>query len=417
MVIAGVASLILGLAGRHFAWSHTVPVVLFGAPLFLLLSLAVIFAFRRAEFMDAAEGMVRLDLILGLNNALTAALAGHGPWPDLPAGSDDLLRFDWRRVLTPIVICIGLVAAGMLIPLPADSSAGAKIPPPRSHEEIAAAIAELEKLGTARKEDLEQIRRQLEEITGQPPEDWYSHSSLEAADHLKAGLQEQLLGLARNLSHARASLGALDTGAQTMSAAEQERLAREYKAALQRLKSASPGLNEKLMSALSKVDPSNLKSLGKHELENMLTEMRSAEGACKNCSGRNGGGKQGGGDAQNELNDLLGDGGKPKYGNGGRNSEAGRGGIQRGPGVAPLPLSNSPTGLSTRNPEALSASDLSRARPGDLIGTADTEHQLDKSPVGTQSTGAISSSGDGGGAVWRDSLMPQEKAVLQRYFR
>jgi len=172
------------------------------------------------------------------------------------------------------------------------------------------------------------------------------------------------------------------------------------------------------MSALSKVDPSNLQSLNKSDLESMLKGMKSAEGACKNCSGEKAGGKSGsGGDAQNELNDLLGDGGKPRTGNGPGDEGPGRGGIQRGPGVAALPLSELPTDLATQNPESVKAGDLSRTRPGDVIGTADTEHRLDRSPVGPQASGTAAANGRGGDAVWRDTLMPQEKAVLQRYFK
>jgi hypothetical protein len=84
--------------------------------------------------------------------------------------------------------------------------------------------------------------------------------------------------------------------------------------------------------------------------------------------------------------------------------------------VAPLPLSSQPTDLNTSKPESLEANDLKLARPGDAIGTADTEHQLDKTPAGPRNAGTINAAGRGGDSVWRDSLLPGEKAVLQKYF-
>jgi len=96
-------------------------------------------------------------------------------------------------------------------------------------------------------------------------------------------------------------------------------------------------------------------SLSKSDLESLLEGMKTAEGACKNCSGGNAGGKRGpAGEAQSELNDLLGNGTEKRTGSAG-DAKPGRGGIQRGPGVAPLPLSDSPTDLATRKPESLEA--------------------------------------------------------------
>jgi hypothetical protein len=85
--------------------------------------------------------------------------------------------------------------------------------------------------------------------------------------------------------------------------------------------------------------------------------------------------------------------------------------------VAPLPLASDPANLHTNKPESLTSEDLKRTRPGDAIGTADTEHQLDKTPVGPQSAGSVNGQGRGGDSVWRDSLLPAEKAVLQKYFK
>jgi hypothetical protein len=358
--------------------------------------------------------LTRLDRVLGLNNALTTALAGRGSWPDLEEGAGSGLKLNPGRILLPVLISSALIAAGLLIPVRAVSSL-ADIPSPRSHEEIAATIAQLEQSDAVRKEDLEQLKKELGELKTQSPADWYRHSSLEAADHLQEGMEEQLRSLAENLEKAGSALNNLESAGESLSPQEQQRLAQEFKSAVQGLKDSPLGLNEKLMSALSKVDPSALKSLGRKDLEKMMEAMKKAAGTCKQCAGNCA--RPGAGGAQSELEKLLGDGNGKGEGEGDDpDGKLGGGSPTRGPGVAPLPLSNRPSDLKTNNPESLQSEDMTRARPGDAIGTADAAHDPDKSPLGPQEAGSIRATGRGGDSVWRESLLPQEKAVLQKYF-
>ncbi len=216
-----------------------------------------------------------------------------------------------------------------------------------------------------------------------------------------------------------------------LSAAEQQMLAKELGSALEGIKNSPIGLNKNLAEALSKVDPSALKSMSAEQMKKMLDSMKEAAGKCKNCSGKAGdgkGGEGGSGSAQSELDELLNGKGKGK-GRGGEGTDGpdgpdgtgegqtGNGGIQRGPGVAPLPLSDEPADLKTNAPQPLTSEDFSRARPGDALGTAEMEHKLDKTAAGPQSGGGLQSSGNGGDAVWKDSLLPAEKEVLKRFFR
>jgi hypothetical protein len=397
----------------HFGWVYG---GLCGSALAVL---GVIAAVRYRKKCVNLEGVLaRLDRVLGLNNALTTASAGRGGWPALEDGATDGVKFDLGRILVPVLLAVAMVLAGLLIPVRAGHTSGPPVPPPRSHEEIAAAIAQLEQSDAVRKEDLEKLNQELAALKEQSPEEWYQHSSLEAADHLQEGMKDQLRGLAQNLNQARSSLAGLESAGDSPNPEEQKRLAQEFKSAMQGLKDSPLGLNEKLMSALSKVDPSALKSLNPDDLKKMMDGMKQAAGACQKCAG----GKcsnPGSGDAQSELEKLLGDNpgdgsGKPKDGGGDGPS---RGGVSRGPGVAPLPLSSQPADLKTNNPASLQSEDLKRTRPGDAIGTSDTEHHLDKSPVGPQNAGNVNASGRGGDSVWRDSLLPQEKAVLQKYFK
>ena len=411
-LLAGLASLVICFVGRFNNWagSWTLPAGIFSGSL-LLLGVAVLVTVRRGK--DTLEiGLARLDLILGLHNALSSAAAGRGKWPSFPVNSDDLLRFHWPRVILPYVCGVFLALAGWLIPVQVEATAGLKTPPPRSHEEIAALIAELHGIDVLKREDLLELERQLAEIRSPSQEDWYSHSSLEAADHLQSTIHEQLSALEKGTNKAASSLAALENADDSLNSDEQQRAVGEFKAALQELKNASPGLNQKLMESLSGIDPGNLKSLASGELNRMIEQLKDAAGACKNGQGKGRGGKNGGnGEVEGELEDLLGaDDGSGQAGS------PGRGGIQRGPGVAPLPLSRNLSELGSNKPESLQAQDISRARPGDAIGTADTEPKLDKDPVRPQNGGAAAA-GQGGEAVTIEALLPAEKAVLKSYFR
>jgi len=73
--------------------------------------------------------------------------------------------------------------------------------------------------------------------------------------------------------------------------------------------------------------------------------------------------------------------------------------------------------LGTNNIEKVTNEDLSRASLGDLLSVGETEHEEDKQASGSQAGGGVSSNGRGGDAVWRESLIPEEQALLKRYFK
>lgn len=54
---------------------------------------------------------------------------------------------------------------------------------------------------------------------------------------------------------------------------------------------------------------------------------------------------------------------------------------------------------------------------GDLLGVGETEHEEDTESSSPKAGGAVTSQGRGGDAVWRESLVPEEQALLKRYFK
>jgi hypothetical protein len=73
--------------------------------------------------------------------------------------------------------------------------------------------------------------------------------------------------------------------------------------------------------------------------------------------------------------------------------------------------------LATKNLQRAVNPDLSRAAPGDIVGMSQTEHQIDKSPTSVRPGGTVDSAGKGGGRVWEADLLPDEKAVLNRFYK
>ena len=94
----------------------------------------------------------------------------------------------------------------------------------------------------------------------------------------------------------------------------------------------------------------------------------------------------------------------------------GRGGIDRGRGDAPMFFGDEQD-LKTENIEGVSGDDLKRAVPADVLGLGITEHDDEQNPSVRQAGGTLSNKAAGGEAVWRESLMPEEKALLKRYFK
>ena len=90
--------------------------------------------------------------------------------------------------------------------------------------------------------------------------------------------------------------------------------------------------------------------------------------------------------------------------------------MQRGPGVAPLPLSDQPSHPGEGRPDALESKDLSRAGAGDTIGTDNVDHDPDKSPAGPVN-GGKATTGSGGNAIGTESLLPSDRAILKQYFK
>jgi hypothetical protein len=94
-----------------------------------------------------------------------------------------------------------------------------------------------------------------------------------------------------------------------------------------------------------------------------------------------------------------------------------RGGVNRGPGAAPLTLKEAAE-LGTNNLEGVTSQDYENAMMGDKLTEQATnpEDQITEYE-GLQQAGAVAETGQGGEAVWRDKLSAEERRLLQDYFQ
>lgn len=372
----------------------------------LALAALAAWIWSRRYFVTRSDALVRLDDRWKLNSRLASAAGGKAPWPPVMKGERKIAVPGWRgtTALLPALVALLVLAAAWFVPLPA---AGPEVPEitsePRNWEQVEDWLEVLNAEELIEPESLEEIAEQIEELRSQPEEEWFSHSSLEASDTLKDSFGRDISVLARDMAAIERSLDALRAFSTELSEEGREMLMRELSEALGSLEGNGLSLNEDLAKQLSELDPSKLgeatlKSLSKEQLQQLQQQL---------------------GEGSQRLGSLeglqpLGEGEMQASGVPGTNP--GTGGVQRGRGDAPIYFGD-PDDLKTNRIESVSNEDLSRAAVGDVIGIGETEHDDDPVASGIQQGGSVDSTGSGGDAVWKDSLLPDEQAVLKRYFK
>jgi hypothetical protein len=370
----------------------------------------------RRRFIPDHAALVTLESRLHLHNALSTAEAGHAPWPPpRPLAPDDGFRWSWRWIGGPAAAATAFWLGAFLLPVPADlEAAPPPMTPPLAWPEMQNWLEKLEEQAVIEPAQLDQLKEKLSELQAQSEKEWYSHESLEATDSLRQSLDRSIQQMGSELDTAERSLNALQNYSDQLTAESKDQLAADFQAALQGLRASELKLDPELMKKLAALDPKNLKSLSKEQLDQMREAMKKNAAACKACQNP-GDGKSPGflGDGQGSDDEEMAALMKLLAGQG---TEPGRGGITRGPGAAPLFLGDTESKLGTNNQEAVTNDDLTRAAPADVIGLGEQEHELDKASVAPR-TGGAADTGQGGERVWKDDLTPAERAVLKRYFK
>jgi hypothetical protein len=379
----------------------------------LLAVLAVVaWLLGRKRFVDAGKGLVRLDEKLRLHNRLVSAAAKVGPWPDLPPDPLGAAGFRWNlsRAWLPGLSALLLVAAAWWVPIPERSTTTAQVVEPSAWEQMEDWLATLEAEDLIEEEKIEELASRIEELRDQPEEEWFSHSSLEATDSLQQALGLEIRDLAEEMKTLERNLSALQKFSSQMSEAAKEQARKEMEEALEALEGAGLPLNEALRKQLSEVDPSQLgketlSSLSQEQLESLQQQLQKGSGALGSMEGLP------------EMSEGMGMGMGEGMGLGEEGEMPGAGGITRGKGDAPIFFDDKADDLGTDNLERVTNYDFSKAAIGEVLGLGETERDIDETKSGPAAGGAVGSAGKGGEAVSRETLLPDEQAVLKRYFK
>jgi hypothetical protein len=378
----------------------------------IVLALAFIaWLLSRRRFIGLEEGLVRLDDRLHLHNRLSAAYHRVGPWPanvtDFSAAG---FRWRYSRAILPASLALALVAAAWYVPV-RKLSPGEVVTPvePGAWEQMEEWLATLEEENLIEESAVEELESRIEELRDQPEDEWFSHSSLEATDTLAETLGRQLRDMASEMAALDRNIAALKGFSTQMSEAGREQKLKEFAEALDALEGSGLAMNEALMKQLKELDPSSLgqetlSGLSPGQLKSLQEQLQKGSGALGSLEGL---------PSMGEDPSM-----QPGMGMGkGKGMTPGQGGAERGRGDAPLSFGDTEDNLGTSRIENVKNEDLSRATIGEVLGLGETERELDESATGPQAGGGVRSTGQGGDAVSRETLRPDEQAVLKRYFK
>lgn len=356
----------------------------------------------RRHFESQQQAYVRIDAAMRLRNALTAANQKVTAWPEVPVIVHDGTEWHWPRLLSPLLATTLIISSGFLIPIEAKSSIAPPAQQPAAWNELDASLSQLDQQDIVQEEYLDAMRKKLEELRDQSPDEWFSHSSLEATDNLKENHHSEQNQLRRNLQRAEHALGKLQSQSAAADQAQKQRLLKEFDQAVQKMQQNQMQPNRQLLEQLKNIDPEQLKQLSPEQLEQIRQNMR------RHAQGLSPSGQYPSDEANDDWlnekeNDQEGD-------------APGRGGIDRGPGTAPQVLGNPHEDTGTGKHQGLESRDLSRALPSDLLQTSDAQHQVNRTRQNPSEGGSSHSKGQGGDRVWKNSLLPNEKKAIKKFF-
>jgi len=403
---------LLLLAGRTWRSEWTSP-TLVGTSLGGLFALLVVLAWwmGRRQFVDAEAGLVRLDDKLSLNNRLVTAARQVGPWPEFTATGLGAADFRWNaaRAWVPGIAAFALVGAAWWVPIPKYAAAPAHVVEPSSWEQMEDWLATLEEEELIEEESIKELESRIEELRNRPEEEWFSHSSLEATDTLAQSLGMQIRDLAAEMNTLERNISALQTFSAQMSESAKEQLAKEFQEALEALEGSGLEVDKALLKQLKEIDPSKLgqqtlANLSAEELKSLQEQLQKGSGALGSMEGLP------------EMGEGMGM-GEGMAGFGEEGEGPGKGGVSRGRGDAPLFFGDKEDQLGTSNLQQVTNDDFSKAAIGEVLGLGETERKIDETATGPVAGGAVTSPGRGGEAVSRETLLPDEQAVLKRYFK
>ncbi|MGJ8641577.1 MAG: hypothetical protein ACSHYA_19455 [Opitutaceae bacterium] len=375
--------------------------------------LGVVLALRlRRRAFSVFAALLRLETAMRLDNQLTTAHEGVVAWPSPQKIPSSLFVLRWQR---PLLANLGswlLLFAAYVMPLQnhQEDPLSANPSPPVALAEVEDWIDQLQEEMIVEESALQELQEAVDDLKSRPSDEWYTAGALEAADSLNEQFSKALSSLAHELQTSSALLAGIQNLPDTVSPEQLNRLSEVYNESVDNLEAGSLPLSSEMLDMMKQLDFNQLGSVGSDTLEQLQARSELLSQAAQLMSDLSPEEKQ----RLEEYYKSL----KEGMCEGGPSERMVPGGIGRGRDDADMSYSQYRSPDGTHLTEAVSNSDVSQAAIADTIRTSISQQREGKNAFsGASAGGGVSSTGEGGDAVWVDRLTPAERKVLQNYFK
>lgn len=364
----------------------------------------------KKRFFTRAEVLVQLDTVMQLHNRLSSAFAGVGAWPPAAAVHDGL-RWRWEPIICPVLLSAAVLAIAFWIPVRGTPT----IIPRPTHKplawaEMTATLERLQQSDLIQEKTIERLRAQLLQLQNQAPQRWYMQSTLEATDALRQQMAHALDQLTQDLRQMAGVVSELVTRPPHAGTAALQDLREQFGRALDGLAFGQMPLHDQHLKPLRRIDPDSLKGLSRDQLAQLKAQLRNGLATLREIPRRGAPG-----DAVEARDGHFGAAVPPP--SPGANGP-GQGGINRGPGTAPLALSPRPGFGGLQRLEVLRGADTPDPDAPHHTTYHTKQPDVDRSQMHTITPGGTARvQGGGSAAVWKQTFTPTEREVLQRVFK
>lgn len=392
------------LIARRMNWEVPLWLALL-IPIAVLITVSlVVFSSLRKKFETSDTTLIRFEAQRNLNSSLSTANQGVQAWPHpVPTCEHRIYVWKYRTTLAPFAFAILILVSSFLIPIPSTGKEVQSIDEPPAWSEIDSTLDHLAEQSKIDQTYIKERQEQLEALRGQEADEWFSHSSLEATDHLQRSLRQDAETLKNDAETAKIVLEEFHTQGAKGNATEQAKAHQEFEKALEALENNAMKPNAELMNKLGEAGKDALTEPTEAQIEQLRENLRQLQEQANMGADDLGeeNGSEGGkiGEEQNSAG----------------NQEPGSGQTDQGPGHDPelYGKERNPPAIGKLTP--LAAFDLSDLTPGDLLELQQGTHDPTKGSTGL-SAGGDGTEGTGGDGVWQGSLDPAEQRALKNYF-
>lgn len=356
----------------------------------------------RRRMFSHEDGLVRIDEFLGMHCRLPSASSGQVDWPEARPVTGMSFYYRPGSLVFPFVLSLTFLLAGFWLPVKTLKASSPKLVPqePLAWSQVDSWIDALEETDMVQEQAVEQFNEKLENLRSQPSQSWYEQSSLEAGEALKDQSAHAIRSLFRNLQSTASALEALSRLGEEASPESLKQLQDRLQETISNLELGNLPLNRELVEQLKSSDSGNMPNLTREQLDNLQQRMNSGMAPFA---------KELGLDPLKLQPMPMPPGGARPWGDGE---------IQRGPGPAPLAFNSESNLPEVTNLEGVSNTDLSRATFGDVQKVTLSSEEVETVEYeGLQNSASTEYTGQGGEAVWRNNLTPDEREILQDYFK